>query len=339
MLHTFYDGTWVKEKPSFATKNTRFNCLKCGKCCKNIKVQLTIRDLEKLHAANPKYCKKVIFPSESGEDGNIIFVCDFLMDNLCPLHGIAKPLLCQEYPFVFISKEDVKILGLRPPKDAIIVEFNINGYFCKEYLVYDSNCSGITENVVSKNNELKLPEIKELRSRKEEESLETMIAFKLGFLYDSKDPLKEIKRMQEFFKNMTINNVELSIKNAPFTGFIVHNLENSCLTILKHFAETIIPNLPSDNTTMYAFLIQIKSTTEKNHDKKMVGILTPALEIETKTVKISNEPPQNPKQVVGSIVHLLYNKKMKNRFKVRSLLVNYHIDKNHNILSHSVKPT
>ncbi len=232
----------------------------------------------------------------------------------------------------------MKILGLKPPKDAIIVEFNINGYFCKEYLVYDSNCSGITENYKSTNNELKLLEIKELRLRKEEESLETIIAFKLEFLYDSKDHLKGIKRMQKFFKNMTINNVELSIKNAPFTGFIVQDLENGCRTILKHFAETIIPNLPPDNAKMYAFLIQIKSTTEKNHDKKMLGILTPALEIETKTVKISNEPLQNPKQVVDSITHLLYNKKMKNRFKVRSLLINYHIDKNNNILSYSVKP-
>ncbi|MEX2738860.1 MAG: YkgJ family cysteine cluster protein, partial [Candidatus Wukongarchaeota archaeon] len=316
MLHAFYGGIWIKEKPSFATKNTRFKCIKCGKCCKNIRVQLTIRDLEKLHAANPKFCKKVFFPFESGEDDTIIFVCDFLKDNLCLLHGIAKPLLCQEYPFFFISQEDVKILGLKPPKDAIIAEFNINGYFCKGYLVYDSKCSGVTENEESTNNKLKLSELKELRLRKEEESLETMIAFKLEFLYDSKDPLKGIKKMREFFKNMTMNNVELSIKNTPFTGFIVQDLENSCRTILKHFAETIIPNLPPDNAEVYAFLIQIKSTTEKNYDKKMVGILTRASEIETKTVKISNEPPLNPKQVVGSIAHLLYNKKMKNRFKI-----------------------
>ena len=266
MSHAFYDGIWGKEKPSFATKRTRFKCIKCGKCCKNIRVQLTIKDLKKLHTADPKYCKKVFFPSENGEENTIFFACDLLKDNLCPIHGIAKPIICQEYPFVFISQEDVKKMGLKPPKDAIKIEFNINGYLCSEYLVYDSNCSGITENEESTNNELKLLEMKELRLKKEEESLDTMIAFKLEFLSDIKDPLKGIKRMQGFLKNMAIYNIELTIKNAPFAGFIVHNLENSYRTILKHFIETIIPNHSPDNTKMYAFLIQIKSTIEKNYD-------------------------------------------------------------------------
>lgn len=339
MSHVFYDETWEKERPTFVTKRTRFKCIKCGKCCKNIRVQLTIRDLEKLHAANPKYCKKVFFPSENNEENTIFFACDLLKDNLCPLHGIAKPLICQEYPFVFISQEDVKKMGLKPPKDAINIEFNIHGYLCKEYLVYDSNCSGITENNESTNNELKLQEIKELRLIKEEESLETMIAFKLEFLSDSKDPLKGIKRTQEFFNKMIINNVELSLKNAPFTGFIVHNLENSCLKILKHFAETVIPDFFPENAKMYAFLIQTKSNIEKNHDKKMVGIFSPTSEIETRTVSFSNESLQNPKQVVVLLAYLLNNQKMKKRFKICSLLVNYNIDKNHNVLSYSVKST
>ncbi len=149
-LTDYYKQT-LKEY-EFATEETLFECVKCGKCCREFRLEVTLseNDVKRMYAADPDLVNGVTLTFSKLSENLVLTTindsecgCTFLKDNKCELHGIAKPLACQLYPFVFVLQETVVEIGLKPPKSAVMVSIPFMGEKCQGYIIYDPKCEGI----------------------------------------------------------------------------------------------------------------------------------------------------------------------------------------------------
>ena len=134
------------------TKNTeeeklpRFECTKCGACCRdeNLIVTVTGSDIVRIAAVlelNPNEMLKALdfyvvsddesipvglekFPSIATE-GGLSFIalkkmengeCVFLKDQLCMIHPV-RPVVCRSFPFVFDDSDGQRTWGLSAKKE------------------------------------------------------------------------------------------------------------------------------------------------------------------------------------------------------------------------------
>ena len=138
------------EDSDFVVLGTRFECTHCCRCCRR-SVELSISEAEKICNTDPAFISKVIlylskhFGKETLATGKNPKGCAFLQDNLCILHGIAKPLACQLFPFRFVPEEVVIGKGLKVPKNAVVESIDFKGKMFKGYIMYDTRCKGVNK--------------------------------------------------------------------------------------------------------------------------------------------------------------------------------------------------
>lgn len=85
------------------------------------------------------------FGKETLATGRNPVYCAFLQGNLCTLHGVAKPLACQLFPFRFVPEEVVIGKGLEVPKNAVFESIYFKGKMFKGYIMYDTWCKGVSK--------------------------------------------------------------------------------------------------------------------------------------------------------------------------------------------------
>ncbi len=137
--------------PTYLKKNTeetilpRFECTKCGACCRDefLLVTVTSSDIVKIAAVlglGPNEMLKALdfyvvsndqpapvglekFPSVATE-GGLAFIalkkmengeCVFLKENLCMIHPV-RPTVCRSFPFVFNESDGQRTWGLSAKK-------------------------------------------------------------------------------------------------------------------------------------------------------------------------------------------------------------------------------
>lgn len=138
------------EDSDFVILDTRFECTHCCRCCRH-SVELSISEAETICNADHAFISKVIlyfskhFGKETIATGKNPNGCVFLQDNLCILHGIAKPLACQLFPFRFVPEEVVIGKGLSVPKNVVFESIDFKGKMFKGFIMYDTRCKGVNK--------------------------------------------------------------------------------------------------------------------------------------------------------------------------------------------------
>jgi hypothetical protein len=125
----------------------RFECVKCGNCCRDKNLIITITDKDTIRLANHLKCdlkeilskyigfyqvrkeleNRLVFPAISTYRGNAFLglrkksdgSCLFLReDNLCEIYA-ARPMVCRSFPFTFEVKEGWLSWGLMAKAEEI----------------------------------------------------------------------------------------------------------------------------------------------------------------------------------------------------------------------------
>jgi len=135
-----------RKKNTEETKLPRFECTKCGACCRDefLLVTVTGSDIVRIAAVlglSPNEMLKVLdfyvvsdgaptpigldkFPSVATE-GGLSFIalkkmengeCIFLKENLCMIHPV-RPAVCRSFPFVFDESDGQRTWGLSAKKE------------------------------------------------------------------------------------------------------------------------------------------------------------------------------------------------------------------------------
>jgi Fe-S-cluster containining protein len=137
--------TSKQSKESIAITLPQFECTKCGACCRNDSLLITVTgsDIARIAMAlelGPEEILRALdfyiadqkkslplglqdIPAPLTERGPAIIAlkkmengdCIFLKDNLCMIHAI-RPIVCRSFPFVFHEHEDEQFWGLSAAK-------------------------------------------------------------------------------------------------------------------------------------------------------------------------------------------------------------------------------
>jgi len=88
----------------------KFNCLKCGQCCKEMAICITYSDIIRWKEQNRiDIIKEVSFTRGCPQGDGFYFEktitapkkpCPFLQENLCSIHD-TKPICCKDAPYGF----------------------------------------------------------------------------------------------------------------------------------------------------------------------------------------------------------------------------------------------
>ncbi|HID15862.1 MAG TPA: YkgJ family cysteine cluster protein [Candidatus Atribacteria bacterium] len=87
-----------------------FQCIKCGKCCRETEMPLTLKDLKRISSLGYKVTEFAIFNGEKWKLKNINGHCYFLDEklNLCKIYPY-RPEGCKIYPVIYIENEGVGV--------------------------------------------------------------------------------------------------------------------------------------------------------------------------------------------------------------------------------------
>lgn len=145
-----------------ASVGMRFECQRCGRCCAEYPVEVSLEDLRDLarrrpdlRGALPTLVRKGFwfflgrpgwtFRPLTDEAGNRAAACCFLErrgpESSCRIYQ-ARPLSCRIYPFDLLPEAVVRRLGLRPDREAGVQAYDVVND-CWSYLAYDAHCEGV----------------------------------------------------------------------------------------------------------------------------------------------------------------------------------------------------
>ncbi|MCS7364313.1 MAG: YkgJ family cysteine cluster protein [archaeon GB-1867-035] len=87
-----------------------FKCIKCGKCCRETEMPLTLKDLRRIASLGYKVTEFAIFDGEKWKLKNINGHCFFLDEktNLCKIYP-HRPEGCRIYPIIYIENEGIGV--------------------------------------------------------------------------------------------------------------------------------------------------------------------------------------------------------------------------------------
>ncbi|MFX0162882.1 MAG: YkgJ family cysteine cluster protein, partial [Candidatus Hodarchaeota archaeon] len=218
----------------FTRKGTRFKCKLCTKCCSLERIFITIYDLKKIYKAAPEYIFKIVSFFSDYYEREILtpikepkkrMKCSFLEDNKCVLHGVAKPLACQRYPFTFILEETVKERGLTPPEDALKVIIYFMETEIRGYIMHAKICPGVNND---EGEEVDGEEIAKATIKNSLEHLKTKNQDPKGLLRKLKHKTKRrLEFLDNFVKTATLTKIEIPLPGSStfIGGFIAFNKE------------------------------------------------------------------------------------------------------------------
>lgn len=265
----------------FTRRGTRFRCKLCTKCCSIERIFITIYDLKKIYKAFPEYIFKIVsFFSDHYErevltpikDPKKRMKCSFLEDNKCVLHGIAKPLCCQRYPFTFILEETVNERGLILPEDALKETIYFMGTEIIGYIMHAKTCPGVNND---EGEEVDGEEIANATIKNSLEHLETKNQDLKGILKKLQHETKrQLEFLDNFVKKTTLTKIELPLpgSSAFIGGFIAFNKEvlgETYLALISSIATQLNQQLSTENTKALATILPIVKAKKEGAQFKL----------------------------------------------------------------------
>ena len=246
----------------FATEETLFECVKCGKCCGEFRLEATLseNDVKRMYAVNPELVNGVTTSFSKFSDDLVITTmndsergCTFLKDNKCELHGIAKPLACQLYPFILALPKTVVKMGLKPPENAVMVSIPFMGEIYRGYIIYDPNCEGINPKG-GRGERVNFEQIAELSLRYAFELTETSKIDIIGFLNSLQDKSRiRLQIVKDFFEKARVTEVQIPLSQQGPKLSVEGLIAYDPLTIGDKYAPIISSLAPllAQNLSLY----------------------------------------------------------------------------------------
>jgi len=271
----------IEDDLEFSRKGTRFKCKLCTKCCSLERIFITIYDLKKIYKAAPEYIFKIVSFFSDHYDREVLtpiknpkkrMKCSFLEDNKCILHGIAKPLCCQRYPFTFILEETVKERGLIPPEDALKETIYFMGTEISGYIMHPKTCPGVNNDEGEK---IDGKEIAKSTIKNSLEHLETKNQDLIGILKKLQHETKRrLEFLDNFVKTATLKKLEIPLpgSSAFIGGFIAFNKEvlgENYLDLISSITTLLNQELSTENTKALATILSIVKAEKEGAQFKL----------------------------------------------------------------------
>ncbi len=323
-------GEIMEDTLEFTQKGTQFKCKLCAKCCMLEHTFITIYDLKKIYKAAPEYIFKIVsFFSDHYErevlapikDPKKQMKCSFLEDKKCVLHGIAKPLCCQRYPFTFILEETVEENGLIPPEDVLKETIYFMGTEINGYIMHAKTCPGVS---MDKGEEVNGEEIARKTIKNSLEHLKTKNQDLKGLLrklqYEAK---KRLEFLDNFAKTATLTKIKIPLpeSSAFIEGFIAFDKEvlgENCLPLISPTLIQLNQELSERNTKALATILQVveaEKEGKKVNLNRFKTLIFGIFQIKRKDEELETEPVIFDKITVDQLIDLIKRAGMSEKFR------------------------